>query len=72
MYLERAGRNRERDALTEWVRAHLPDDVLDEAACNAIRDHAMTLLSQGQAQAAVEMVQTLLARLLSDGLGGWL
>jgi tetratricopeptide (TPR) repeat protein len=67
-YLERAGRNRERDALTAWVRLHLPDDLLDDAACNAIRDHSMTLLSQGQAQAAVQMVQTLLARLLSAGL----
>lgn len=68
LYLERAGRNRERDALTKWVRDRLPDDVLDNAACNAIHDHAMTLLSQGQAQSAVEMVQTLLARLLSAGL----
>ena len=68
LYLERAGRNRERDALTAWVRAHLPDDVLDQAACASIRQHAMTLLTQGQAQAAVQMVQSLLARLLSAGL----
>jgi tetratricopeptide (TPR) repeat protein len=68
LYLERAGRNRERDALTAWVRSHLPDDVLDEAACASIRQHAMTLLSQGQAQAAMNMVQTLLARLQSNGL----
>ena len=68
VYLQMAARNREHDTLTVWVRAHLPDDVLDKAACNAIRDHAVTLLSQGQAQAAVQMVQTLLARLQSNGL----
>ncbi len=67
-YLQSAGRNRERDALTEWVRARLPDEVLDEAACNAILDHAWTLFTQGRAQEAVEMVQALLQRLQSEGL----
>jgi tetratricopeptide (TPR) repeat protein len=67
-YLQMAARNRERGALTAWVRAHLPDEVLDVAVCASIRDHAMTLLSQGQAQAAVNMVQSLLARLHSEGL----
>ena len=67
-YLERAGRNRERDALTTWARAHLPDDVLDPAACNAILDDAWTLLTQGNALEAVNVVQALLARLKSEGL----
>jgi tetratricopeptide (TPR) repeat protein len=67
-YLQRAGRNREREALTEWVKARLPDDVLDRAACNAIIDHAWTLFTQGKAQEALEMVQELLQRLQSEGL----
>ena len=69
-YLGRAGRNRERNALTAWVRAQLPDDVLDTAACNAICDHAWTLFTQGRAQEAVNQVQALLERLQSEGLAG--
>jgi tetratricopeptide (TPR) repeat protein len=69
-YLESAGRNRERAALTAWVHAHLPADVLDEAACDATRQHASTLLTQGQAGEAVRLVQALLERLLAEGLAG--
>ena len=68
LYLERAGRNRERDILTEWVRAHLPNDVLDVAAGNSIRNYAWTLVRQGNVQEALNIVQNLLARLQSDGL----
>ena len=67
-YLERAGRNRESNTLTEWVKARLPDDVLDGAACASIRQHAWTLFTQGKAQEAVGMVQALLQRLQSEGL----
>lgn len=69
-YLERAGRNRERDALTAWVHAHLPDDVLDAAACAATQDQAWTVFTQGRAQEAVGMVQALLRRLESESLAG--
>ena len=70
LYLERAGRGRERDALVAWVHARLPEDVLDDVACSAILDHAWTLFSQGQARQALGMVQALLARLQAEGLAG--
>jgi tetratricopeptide (TPR) repeat protein len=70
LYLERAGRNRERDALVEWVHTQLAEEVLDEAACAAIRQHAWALFTQGQAEEAVQMVQNLLERLQSEGLAG--
>jgi len=70
-YLERAGRLRERDGLIEWVQEQQPDDdALDEAACNAILDHAWPLLTQGRADQAVAVVQGLITRLETDGLAG--
>ena len=71
-YLARAGRLRERNSLTAWAKAQLatPDDgLLDAAACASIRQHAWTLLTQGEAGRAIEEVQGLLARLQRDGLG---
>jgi len=47
-YLERAGRNRERDALVAWVREQMPQDRLDGAACGAIHQHAWSLFTQGR------------------------
>jgi hypothetical protein len=67
-YLERAGRLRERDRLTEWVRERMPEDRLDEATCAAILQHAWTLFTQGQAQEALEAVQGLESRLLAGEL----
>ena len=71
LYLQRAGRLREQNALTAWARAQLaiPDDGLpDEAACQAIRQHAWTLFTQGQGAQAIEAVQSLLDRLQTGGL----
>ena len=56
-YLERAGRLRERDALVAWVRAQMPEDGgLDAATCAAIREHAWSRFTQGQAAEAIQMV----------------
>ncbi|MCP4702131.1 MAG: tetratricopeptide repeat protein [Gammaproteobacteria bacterium] len=63
-YLRRAGRLREHNALTAWVKEHLPQGQgLDEATCASIREHAWSLFTQGQAQTALEQVQDLLQRL---------
>jgi len=70
-YLDRAGRNRERDALVAWVRGQMPEgERLDQAACAAIRQHAWVLFTEGKGQAALEMVQGLLERLQAEGLAG--
>ncbi len=72
-YLERAGRLRERDALTTWAHEQLAagaGDRLDEAACGAILDDAWSRFTQGQAAEAVKRVQDLLARLQAEGLAG--
>jgi len=62
-YLERVGRLRERDRLAAWVLGRMPQDQLDFAACQAIREHAWTLFTQGQTQEALEAVQNLERRL---------
>lgn len=62
-YLERAGRLRERDRLTAWVRLQMPEDRLDEAACDAILRHAWTRYTQGHAQEALDAVRDLQRRL---------
>ncbi len=63
-YLERAGRLRERNTLTAWVQAQLPQgEGVNEAICDNIRQHAWSLVTQGQAKAALEQVQALLRRL---------
>lgn len=68
MYLQMAGRGRERNTLTQWVRTQLPaDGGLDEATCASIQDHAWMLFSQGQAAKAVEVLQNLLYRLEQEG-----
>jgi len=68
-YLERAGRLRERNALTAWVKAHFPEAAgLTTAACDAICQHAWTRFSQGEGAAAIQMVQTLITRLEQEGL----
>jgi len=67
-YLERAGRLRERDRLTAWVRGQMPLDRLDGATCAAIRQQAWTLFTQGQAREALEAVQDLERRLEAGGL----
>ncbi|WP_420629084.1 tetratricopeptide repeat protein [Candidatus Leptofilum sp.] len=71
VYLQRAGRLRERNALTAWTKAQLavPDDDLpDDAACEAIWRHAWTLFTQGQAAQAIEEVQGLIETLQNNGL----
>jgi len=73
IYLESAGRLRERDALTAWAREHIPTapaGKLDEAACATIRQHALTLCTQGKAGEAIAQVRDLIARLESEGLAG--
>jgi tetratricopeptide (TPR) repeat protein len=67
-YLERSGQLRERHTLVQWVRQWLPDDGrLDEATCSALLDHAWSRLEQGDAAEAVQVVQGLLQRLLTEG-----
>jgi tetratricopeptide (TPR) repeat protein len=69
VYLERAGRLRERDALVAWVRAQLPEgDGLDEATCEAIRNQAWSRFEQGHPAEAVQTVQDLIRRLGREGL----
>jgi len=71
VYLERAGRLRDRDALAGWVKAQMPEDgALDEAACAATRQHAWSLFTQGHAAEAIRQVQELIARLEAEGLTG--
>ena len=67
-YLERAGRLRERDRLTEWVRERMPEGRLDGATCAAIQQHAWTLFTQGRTEEALDSVQGLESRLLAGGL----
>ena len=70
-YLERAGRLRERNALTAWVKERLPADAgLDKAACTAVYQHAWSLCTQGKTAEAVTQVQNLIARLEAEGLAG--
>ena len=55
VYLERAGRLRERDALVAWVRAQMPrcrGGGWTSATCDAIRQHAWSLFTQGRAAEA--------------------
>ncbi|WP_295385102.1 TIR domain-containing protein [uncultured Thiodictyon sp.] len=67
-FLERAGRLRERDRLVEQVRARMPADRLDGAACAAILQHAWSLFTRGEAQAALDAVLDLERRLAdADG-----
>jgi tetratricopeptide (TPR) repeat protein len=69
LYLGRAGRLRERDALVGWVRQQLPQgDLLDAPTCASLRQHAWSLLEQGQAAQAIQVVQDLLHRLQAQGL----
>jgi len=71
VYLEMAGRLRERDGLAEWVRQQVDaGGALDKAAWSAILDHAWSLCTQGQADEAVRQVQELIARLEVEGLAG--
>jgi tetratricopeptide (TPR) repeat protein len=70
VYLQMAGRLRERDALVEWVRGQLPEgEMLDAATCAAILQHAWSRFSQGHADEAIGMVQNLISRLETEGLG---
>lgn len=69
VYLQMAQRLRERDALVAWVRQQMPEDAgLDEAVCEAIRQHARSQFTSGHAQEALDMVQNLITRLESEGL----
>ncbi|MFO1428853.1 MAG: tetratricopeptide repeat protein [Candidatus Competibacteraceae bacterium] len=68
-YLQRAGRQRERDALVAWVRAQLPATAgLDHATWATTLQHAWSRFTQGQAAEAVQMVQNLIDRLEREGL----
>jgi tetratricopeptide (TPR) repeat protein len=69
IYLQMAGRLRERDALVAWVKDQLPEgEKLDEAICDAIREHAWSRFTQGYAEEAIQMVQDLISRLKTEGL----
>ncbi len=68
VYLQRAGRRREQDALVAWVRAQLPAAVLDETTWAATLQHAWSRFTQGQAAEAVQTVQDLIDRLEREGL----
>lgn len=69
VYLQMAGRRRERDALAAWVRSRMPEDAgLDEAICASIQSDAQALFAQGRLQEAVEALQGLAARLEAEGL----
>ncbi len=69
VFLEMAGRRRERDALAAWVRSEMPEDAgLDGATCASIRSHAEGLFAQGRLGEAVEALQGLAERLEAEGL----
>jgi len=69
LYLERAGRLRERDALVAWVRSQLPEgDKLDETTCASILQQAWSRFTQGNADEAIQMVQNLITRLETEEL----
>jgi hypothetical protein len=69
LYLKRAGRRRELNALLAWQRIQTPDDqLLDLPACDTIRRQACTLMDQGLADEAIEMVKALIERLRKEGL----
>ena len=71
VYLQMAGRLRDRNALVEWVRAQLPQQGgLDEVTCEAIREHAWSRISQGHANEAIQMMKELIARLETEGTVG--
>ncbi len=56
IYLQMAGRLRERDDLTAWVREKLPRDRLTVASCGSTLNHAWTLFTRGQGVEAIQMV----------------
>ncbi len=63
VYLQMGGRQREQVALAAWVREQMGEAAtLDAATCASLREHAGLFL-QGQAQQAVDTVQSLLSRL---------
>ena len=71
IYLESAGRLRERDALVAWVRGQLSEGgELDGVTSGSIRQHAWSLLTQGHAAEAIQMVKTLITRLETEDLAG--
>lgn len=71
VYLQMAQRLRERDALVAWVRQQMPEGAgLDHAAWAAILDDAWSQFAQGHAREALDMVQSLINRLESEGLAG--
>jgi tetratricopeptide (TPR) repeat protein len=70
LYLQSAGRLRERDTLVEWSRAQLGENTLDAATCEAIGQHAWSRFTQGHADEALQRVQDLITRLESRGVAG--
>jgi tetratricopeptide (TPR) repeat protein len=67
-YLQMAGRLRDRNALVEWVRAQMPEQgELDDATCDAIRQHALSRVSQGHAPEAIQAIQALIVQLETEG-----
>jgi hypothetical protein len=59
-YLGMAGRMREKNELRAWILSQLPrGNHLEEILCNAIREHSMSLVHQGQASDAIKTVKNL-------------
>ncbi len=68
IYLKMSGQLREHDNLVEWLRRQTERAELDQVACAVAREHAMTLVAQGKAEEAMAAVQTLIARIETEGL----
>ena len=71
IYLEMAGRRRERDILAAWVKSEIPDDAgLDGATCASIRSNAEGLFAEGRLEEAVEALEGLVDRLQKEVQAG--
>ncbi|NJL29357.1 MAG: tetratricopeptide repeat protein, partial [Thermoanaerobaculia bacterium] len=71
LYLQRAARLHERDALVDWVGAQMPEgERLDGSTCTSIRQQALSLMARGRTAEAVAMMQQLIVRLETEDLAG--
>ncbi|HEY0604301.1 MAG TPA: tetratricopeptide repeat protein, partial [Herpetosiphonaceae bacterium] len=69
IYLQMAGRLRERDALMAWVRKQMPEsERLDATTWASSLNHAWSRSTQGYAAEAIQTVQALIDRLENEGL----
>jgi tetratricopeptide (TPR) repeat protein len=62
-YLQMSGRLRERDAWVQWLKDAVSQQSFTEEAAVYERQHAWTILTQGNPQGAVDQLQALIERL---------